>query len=77
MNNKTDCDLHSFADTILCFSDQSGRTGAEVEGTLYLSTEQVKAKVIETYSESNVRHFMEEIPQLYRFKSTIFTDLGK
>jgi len=77
VNNETDCDLHSFAAKIICVSDESGRTGANIEGTSYLMADQVKAQVIETYSESDVRHFMEEIPWFYKFKSTIFTNLGK
>ena len=73
----TDCDLRCFSGKIICVSDQSGGTGTNFEKTLRLTTNQVKAKVIETYSESNVRHFMEEIPRFYNYKSTVFTDLGK
>ena len=51
--------------------------GANIEGISYLTTQEAKAKAIETYSESDVRRFMENIPQFYNYKSTIFTDLGK
>ena len=77
MNNETDNKLHSFAGKIICVSDESGRMEANIEHTSYLRTDEVKAKAIETYSESDVRHIVEEIPQLYNFKSTVFTDWGK
>ena len=48
-----------------------------MKDTMYLTTTEVKAKVIETYSESDMRHFMEAISWFYNYKSTIFTDLGK
>ena len=77
MDNETDCDLNSFAGKIICVSDQLGRIGAKIKGALHLTTDQVKAKAIEIYSESDVRHVLEESPQLYKFKSTFFTNLGK
>ena len=77
MNDETDGNLHSFSGRIICVSDESGRAGANIEGTSYLTTQEVKAKAIETYSESDVRHVVEEIPQLYNFKSTVFTNVGK
>ena len=77
MDNETDCDLNSFAGDIICVSDEFGRISTNVVGTLYLTTDQVKAKAIETCSESDVRHFMEESPWFSKFKSTVFTDLGK
>ena len=42
-----------------------------------LTADELKTKAIETYSESDVRHVVEEIPQLYNFKSTVFTNVGK
>jgi len=77
VNKETDGNLHSFAGRIICVSDESGRMGANIEGTSYLTTQEVKAKAIETYSESDVRHILEKIPQFYNFKSTVFTNLGK
>ena len=77
VSNETDCNLNSFVGKIICVSDQSGRTGANVKDTLYLTTDEVKAKAIETYSESDVREFLEEFPWFYNYKSTVFTDLGK
>ncbi|KNZ58337.1 hypothetical protein VP01_1949g1 [Puccinia sorghi] len=62
---------------IICVSDQSGRTGVKVEQALYLTADEVKAKVIETYSELDLRHFLEEIPQFYKYKSTVFPDLDQ
>ena len=58
-------------------SEPSRRTGINVEDILCLTADEVKAKAIETYSESDVRHVVEEIPQLYNFKSTVFTNVGK
>ena len=79
--NETDCDMHSFLGKIICASNQSGRTGAKVEYTLNLptplTTDEVKEKVIETYSESDLRKFLEGIPEFYNFKSIVFTGLGK
>ena len=77
MKNETDCDLNSFAGKIICVSDPSGQTGTEVKDVLHLTTEQVKAQAIKTYSESDVKDFVERIPELYEFKSTVFTNLGK
>ena len=74
MNNETDCDLHSFAGSIICVSDESG---ANIEGTSYLTTQEVMAQVAKTYSESDVKPVFEKIPQLYKYKWTDFTDLGK
>ena len=71
MNNETDCDLHSFAGRIICVSDQSETMGAK------LTTDEVKARVIKSNSELDLIHFLEEIPQFYKFKSSIFTNLGK
>ena len=77
MDHETDCDLNSFAEKIICASDQSGTTGAKLKDALYLTTNEVKARVIKTYTESDLRHFLEEIPRFYKYKSTIFIDLGK
>ena len=77
VSNETDCNLNSFLGKIICVSDQSGRTGAKVEDTLYLTTNEVKAKAIEIYSESDMRHVLEEIPRLSKFKSSVITDVGK
>jgi len=78
VDNETDVNLHSFAGKITCVnSDQSGRTGIKIKDTVLLTTAEVKAKAIETYSESDVRDFLEEIPWFYNYKSTVFTDLGK
>ena len=77
MENGIDGNLNSFSGNIICVSDLSGTTGAKIEDTLYLTANEVKAKVMETYSESDLRQFLERIPQLYQFKSTVFTDLGK
>ena len=77
MNNETDCNLHSCAGKIICVSDQTGKTGAKVKDSLYLTTDKVKATVIKTNPELDWRHFLEEIPQFYKFKSTIFSNLGK
>ena len=77
MDNETDGELNSFAGKIICVSDRFGRIGAKMKGALHLTTDQVKAKAVEIYSESDVRHVLEKIPQLYKFKSTVFTNLGK
>ena len=67
MHNETDCDLHSFSGKIICVSDHN----------MFLTTGKVKDLVLKTYSESDVRHALEEIPQFYNYKSTVFTELGK
>ena len=77
MKNEADCDLNLFAGETICVSDQSGRTGAEVENTLHPTTNEVKAEAIKTYSEPDFRRFMETIPELYQYKWTIFANLGK
>ena len=77
VNNEIDCNLHSFAGNILCVSDQFETMGPKVEDFLFLTTSQVKDRVINDYSELDLRRFLEEIPQFYKYKSTIFTDLGK
>ena len=77
MDNQTDENLQSFSGMISCFSDQSVRTGDKIKDTMYLTNAEVKAKAMETYSELDVRRFMEEIPRFYNYKSTIFTNLGK
>ena len=51
--------------------------GTNVEDTVYLTTDQVKTRVIETDSELDWRTFLEKIPQFYKYKSPVFTDLGK
>ena len=76
MDNETDCNLRSFPGKIICVSE-SEETDTTVEASLYLTTEQVKAKVMQTYSESDLRDFLEKLPQFYNYKSTIFTDLGE
>ena len=77
MDNETDCDLNSFSGKIICVSDRLGRIGAKIKGALHLTTDQVKDQVLKTYSETEVRHALEEIPQFYNYKSTVFTNLGK
>jgi len=77
VENGIDGNLNSFSGNIICVSDLSGTTGAKIEDTLYLTANEVKAKVMETYSESDLRHFLEENTKFYKFKSTVFTDLGK
>ena len=77
MDNKTDCNLHSFAGKIIGVSDQSGITGANIEHDSLLTADEVKTKVIETHPESDFKDFLEGNPQFYEFKSTIFTDLGE
>jgi len=71
VDNEIDGDLHSFAGKIICVSDPSGTTGG------FLTADEVKKKAIETYSESDVRHFLEGDPRFYKYQSTVFTDLGK
>ena len=66
-----------FLGKIICVSDQSGRMGAKVEDNLYLKANEVKAHVIKNYSESDVKEFLEGIPQFYKQKSTVFNDFGK
>ena len=77
MDNETDCNLHSFAGKILCVSDQLETMGPKVEDFLFLTTSQVQDRVINEYSELDLRRFLEEAPQFYKYKSTIFTDLSK
>jgi len=69
---------------IICVSDQSGRTGDQsgrtgtnVEVTSYLTVDEVKDKVMQTYSLSDVRHVLEQIPQFYKFTSLVFTNLDQ
>ena len=52
---------------------------AKVEDALYvpLTADQVKARAITDYSEEHLRHYLEGVPRFYKFKSTVFTDLGK
>ena len=70
--------LYSFTGKIICVSDQSGRMGDKVEETLYLlTTDQVKARVIESGPEFDWKTFLEKIPQFYKYKLPVFTDLGK
>ena len=76
MENETDSYLHSFSGKIICVSEVSGRMGAKMGDALNTAKE-VKAKALETYSESDVRHYMEGIPKFYKSKLTVFTDLGK
>ena len=70
------CTLY-FAGKIIGVSEPSRRTGINVEDILCLTADELKTKAIETYSESDVRHVVEEIPQFYNFKSTVFTNVGK
>ena len=78
VDGETDCNVHSFTGKIICDSDQSGRMGDKVEHTLYLlTTDQVKARVIESGPEFDWRTFLEKIPQFYKYNSPIFLDLGK
>jgi len=60
----------------ICVSGETGRTGAEVEDGLCLTANELKARAIKTYSEKDLRRFVEKIPQLYKQKSTVFTDLA-
>ena len=79
MKNDTNCDRHLFTGKIIFCSDISDEMAVKVENGLYvpLTADEVKARAITDYSEEHLRHYLEGVPRFYKFKSTVFTDLGK
>ena len=73
------CDRHLFTGKIIFCSDISDEMAVKVENGLYvpLTADEVKARAITDYSEEDLRHYLESVPQFYKYKLTSFTDLGK